>query len=136
MIEVHACARAQCDQCGDRLGYPGADPHYPTETAALDAAAGQGWRVGPGGRLYCPACAPVLTCQAQGHTFTPWQAVVVCEDDLAGREYRYCQRCCLLDTRRGQALGERALIGAMSGPGTHPEVRTLRRAAVAGRGVA
>ncbi|MGH3852166.1 MAG: hypothetical protein ACRDR6_01430 [Pseudonocardiaceae bacterium] len=120
MVRVHTCVSVHCDQCGDALGDPGFEAHYPTEDTALDAAAAQGWRVGPGGRLWCSACGPVLTCEAQGHEFTEWCPSLITErrepfPDLdpasevgrpVGREYRYCQRCCLHESRPGVALRE------------------------------
>jgi hypothetical protein len=48
MVQVHTCVSVHCDQCGDSLGDPGFEAHYPTEDAALDAAAADGWRVRPG----------------------------------------------------------------------------------------
>lgn len=122
MVQVRTCVSVHCDQCGDTLGGPEFQAHYPTEDAALDAAAAQGWRVGPGGRLWCSACGPVLTCAAEGHEFTPWRAVLIGVDEfpelLAGtehtaasaaghpvsREYRYCRRCCLHESRRDWVL--------------------------------
>jgi hypothetical protein len=73
MLQVHTCVSVHCDQCRDSLGSPGFKAHYPTEDAALDAAAALGWWIGPGGRLWCSACAPVLRCEAEGHEFTPWR---------------------------------------------------------------
>jgi hypothetical protein len=52
MVQVHTCVSVHCDQCGDSLGSPGVEAHYLTEDAALDAAAAEGWRVSPGGRLW------------------------------------------------------------------------------------
>jgi hypothetical protein len=72
IVQVHTCVSVHCAQCGDALGNPGFEAHYPTEDAALDAAAADGWRVGPGGRLWCSSCGPVLTCEAEGHEFTEW----------------------------------------------------------------
>jgi hypothetical protein len=123
MVQVRTCVSVHCDQCGDALGGPEFEAHYPTEDAALDAAAAQGWRVGPGGRLWCSACGPVLTCAVEGHEFTEWRAVLL--DDYqelvtrlghdvaatagghpARREYRYCRRCCLHESRTAVVLGE------------------------------
>ncbi|MGH3841673.1 MAG: hypothetical protein ACRDS0_09565 [Pseudonocardiaceae bacterium] len=88
----------QCDQCGDSLGRSGFEAHYPTEDAALDAAAMDGWRVGPGGRLWCSACAPVLECEAEGHEFSEWHRSVTTGGHPSS-EYRYCRRCCLHESR-------------------------------------
>jgi hypothetical protein len=74
--------------------------HYPTETAALDAAMSDGWVVARDGRLLCSACGPALVCEAEGHQFTAWRCVV------PGREYRNCVRCCLHDSRPTPTLGE------------------------------
>jgi hypothetical protein len=129
-VQVHTCVSVHCDQCGDALGGPEFPAHYPTKDAALDAAAAQGWRISPGGRLWCSACGPVLTCAADGHEFTPWQAVLNGVDEfpepLAGtehtaasaaghplsREYRYCRRCCLHESHR-----DRVLINGLRGHG-------------------
>jgi hypothetical protein len=73
MIQIHTCVRIRCDQCGDPLGGLGSEEYYPTETTALSAAEAVGWRLGPGGRLWCSACAPVLSCEAEGHQFTDWR---------------------------------------------------------------
>jgi hypothetical protein len=88
MVQVHTCVSVHCGQCGDSLGDPGFEAHYPTEDAALDAAAADGWRVGPGGWLWCSACAPVLICEA-----------VTLDGHPAGSEYRHCRRCCLHESR-------------------------------------
>ena len=127
-VSLHTCVSVHCDQCGDALGDPGFEAHYPTEDAALDAAASDGWRVGPGGRLWCSACGPVLTCEAEGHELTQWCPVLITErhelltpsDPAAvmaqrqpvSREYRYCRRCCLHESRPAEWL-----ISAGSGSG-------------------
>ncbi len=128
MLQVRTCVSVHCDQCGDSLGGPGSPAHYPTEDAVLDAAAAQGWRVGPGGRLWCSACGPVLTCAAEGHEFTAWCPVLIdeCQELLTclghaaasaaghpvSRGYRYCRRCCLHESRRDWVL-----INGLRGPG-------------------
>ena len=144
MVQVHTCVS---DQCGDALGGPGFETHYPTEDAALDAAAAEGWRLGPGGRLWCSACGPVLTCEAQGHEFTPWcpllldecQELVTHSDQAAvtgggqpgSREYRDCRRCCLHESRwarvlisglRGQSTGKPAALLLAAGADVTGEV--------------
>lgn len=113
MVQVHTCVSVHCDQCGDSLGSPGFEAHYGTEHAALDAAAAEGWLVGPGGRLWCSACGPVLTCEAEGHKFSQWRHPVISGGRLALSEYRHCRRCCLEESRPA-----RWLIGA------HPEQGT------------
>ncbi|MGH3854096.1 MAG: hypothetical protein ACRDR6_11490 [Pseudonocardiaceae bacterium] len=128
MLQVQTCVSVHCVQCGDALGDPGFEAHYPTEDAALDAAAAQGWRVGPGGRLWCSACGPVMTCEAQVHEFTQWhllpvdehhgplphpdQAAATAKERPAGREYRSCRRCCLHESRPAKWL-----ISEVSGRG-------------------
>jgi hypothetical protein len=99
MVQVHTCVSVHCGQCGDSLGEPGFEAHYPTEDAALDAAAAAGWRVGPGGRLWCSACAPVLICEAEGHEFSEWRHPATLDGHPAGSEYRHCRRCCLHESR-------------------------------------
>lgn len=94
MVQVHTCASVHCDQCGDSLDSQGLEVHFATEDAALDAADAAGWLVGPGGRLWCSACGPVLTCEAEGHQFGSWR-----RDASSDREHRLCVRCCLHDTR-------------------------------------
>ena len=112
MVQVHTCVSVHCDQCGDSPGQPGFEAHFATEDAALDAAAVEGWRVGPGGRLWCSACGPVLTCEAEGHQFSPWRLPVMSGGQLALSEFRYCRRCCLHDSRPASRL-----IGSVSGQG-------------------
>jgi hypothetical protein len=72
MVQVHTWVSVHCDQCGDSPGGPGFEAHYPTEDAALDGAAAAGWLIGPGGRLWCSACGPVLTCEVEGHQLSAW----------------------------------------------------------------
>jgi hypothetical protein len=110
MIQVHTCVSVHCDQCGNALGSPWRKAHYPTEDAALDAAAAEGWLVGPGDRLWCSACGPVLTCEAEGHEFSEWRHPVIANGNPASSEYRHCRRCCLDESRRAEHL-----------IGSHPE---------------
>ncbi|MGB8201440.1 MAG: hypothetical protein WCF33_17415, partial [Pseudonocardiaceae bacterium] len=44
MLQVHTCVSVHCDQCGEPLGDPEIQGHYPSEDAALNAAATQRWR--------------------------------------------------------------------------------------------
>ena len=104
MIQVHTCVSVHCDQCGDSLGSPAFEAHFATEDAALDAAAAEGWLVGPSGRLWCSACGPVLTCEAEGHEFNPWRRLILSGRRPVLREYRYCQRCCLHESRPAMVL--------------------------------
>lgn len=104
MVQVHTCVSVHCDQCGDSLGSPGGEAHYLTEDAVLDAAAAEGWRVGPGVRLWCSACAPVLTCEAEGHEFSEWRHPVIRDGHPAASEYRDCRRCCLHESRTANWL--------------------------------
>lgn len=105
MVQAHTCVSVHCYQCGDSLDSAGFEMHYPTEDAALDAAAAEDWQVGPGGRLWCSACAPVLTCEAEGHEFSEWRHPVTSDGQPAGSsEYRYCQRCCLHESRLDKRL--------------------------------
>lgn len=99
MIQVHICVSVHCDQCRDSLGSPAFEAHFVTEDAALDAAAAEGWLVGPGGRLWCSSCGPVLTCEAEGHEFSPWRLPVISGGRLAWSEFRHCRRCCLHESR-------------------------------------
>jgi hypothetical protein len=92
MVQVHTCVSVHCGQCGTSPAGLGFEAHYPTETAALDAASAAGWVVGPDGRLWCSACGPVLTCEADGHQFSPWFPA---RRDTGTSAYRYCRRCCL-----------------------------------------
>ena len=98
MIQVHTCASVHCDQCGDALGSPECELHYRTDNAARRAAARHGWRIGPGG-WWCSACAPALTCRAEGHQFSPWRHPLTRTGHPAPSEYRYCRRCCVLESR-------------------------------------
>ncbi|MGH3935910.1 MAG: hypothetical protein ACRDS1_13190 [Pseudonocardiaceae bacterium] len=99
MLQVHTCVSVHCDQCGDALGGPLAQAHYRTDTAAQDAAATQGWRTGPGNRLLCSACAPVLICDAEGHEFSTWRHPLTATGQPARSEYRHCWRCCRHESR-------------------------------------
>jgi hypothetical protein len=116
MVQVHTCVSVHCDQCGDPLGSPGFEAHWPTEDAALDAAAADGWQIGPGGRLWCSACGPVLTCEAEGHEFSAWRQPSTPDGQPAGsRDYRHCQRCCLHESRLTiPAIGSSAKAGECS----------------------
>ncbi|MGH3840720.1 MAG: hypothetical protein ACRDS0_04615 [Pseudonocardiaceae bacterium] len=124
MVQVHTCVSVHCAQCGQPLGSPGFEVHYPTEDAAMDAAAAQGWRVGPGGRLWCSACGPVLTCGAEGHKFSGRRRLVTSDGQPASSEYRHCRRCCLDESRPARWLidphPERAsAVVALAGAGVH-----------------
>jgi hypothetical protein len=101
MLQLQACVTVRCDQCGIS---PGRQAHYPTEDAALDAATADGWQVDPAGRLWCSACATVLTCEAEGHEFSAWHRPVTSNGQPALSEYRHCQRCCLVDSRPAHLL--------------------------------
>jgi hypothetical protein len=99
MVRVHACVSVHCDQCKRPLESPTFQAHFATEDAALDAATAEGWLVGPGGRLWCSACGPVLTCEAEGHEFSPWRLPVISRGRFALSEFRHCRRCCLEESR-------------------------------------
>jgi hypothetical protein len=99
MLQVHTCVSVHCGQCGTSPVGLGFEAHYPTETAALDAAAAAGWVVGRGGQWWCSACGPVLTCEAEGHQFSPWRQTGTECEVLGARELRHCQRCCLHESR-------------------------------------
>ena len=127
MVQVHTCVSVHCGQCGASPAGFGFEAHYPTETAALDAAAAAGWVVGPGGRLWCSACGPVLECEADGHQFSPW--LPARRDAGAGREYRYCRRCCLHESRPAALL-----VGASPGRGKTSAMQLLLAAGTAQAG--
>ena len=97
MIQRHTCVSVHCDQCGDALGSPEFEAHYHTERAALRGATAARWRAGSGRRLMCSACAPVLTCEVEGHQFSPWRHPVLIDGLVVRSEYRYCRRCCELE---------------------------------------
>lgn len=119
MVRLHHCVSVACDQCGDQF-----DGHFPSEDAALDAAAGRGWYVRDDGRVWCPACGRVLTCEVDGHEFTEWHRSVsvsgghvgtrcACDphgpvhplgSDRCVRRFRYCRRCHLHESGTGQAV--------------------------------
>jgi hypothetical protein len=42
MLQVHTCMSVHCDQGGNSPDGPGFEAHWPTEDAALDAAAAGG----------------------------------------------------------------------------------------------
>lgn len=104
MVQVRTCVSVHCDQCKRSLGSPAFEAHFATEDAALDAAAADSWLVGPGGRLWCSACGPILTCEAEGHEFSPWQLPVISGGPLASSEFRHCRRCCLEESRPSRRL--------------------------------
>jgi hypothetical protein len=55
---------------------------------------------------------PVLTCQVKGHEFTLWRRGVVLGGAMVSettREYRYCRRCCLHESRQSGQLIETVL---------------------------
>jgi len=99
MIQAHTCVSVHCDQCGDALGSPEYELHYPTERSALDAATAEGWRLGPDRRWWCSACAPALICQAEGHQFSQWRRPLTRDGHPAASEYRHCRRCCWHESR-------------------------------------
>jgi hypothetical protein len=82
MIQLHTCVSVHCDQCQDALGGPEFEAHYRTEGLALRAAIANRWRAGSDGRWVCSACAPVLTCEVEGHQFSPWRLPVLAKSLL------------------------------------------------------
>jgi hypothetical protein len=124
MLQVHTCVSVHCGQCGASPAGLGFQAHYPTETAALDAATAAGWVVGPGGQLWCSACGPVLECEADGHQFSPW--LPARREAGAGSEYRYCRRCCLHESRPTAVL-----VGSDPGRGKTAAMRPLLAGEVA-----
>lgn len=125
MFRHHSCVSLHCDQCADTPPGPGFESHAPDETAAVETARAAGWRAAPDGRLLCPACGPILACQARGHEFTTWAQATAgpgegarvcgCDPDteihLLGsadcrRQYRYCRCCCVHESRLAPRLGE------------------------------
>lgn len=101
MLQLRTYVILRCDQCGDS---PSSQARYATEDAALDAAAAEGWRIATDARLWCSACATVLTCEAEGHEFGPWRLPITSDGQLALSQYRHCQRCCLVDSRPNWGL--------------------------------
>lgn len=99
MIQVHTCVSVHCDQCGDALGSPDLELHYRSERLALRAAAAERWRIDGNGQRWCSVCAPLLTCDAEGHQFTPWRVPRTREGPPGPSEYRYCRWCCSLESR-------------------------------------
>lgn len=99
MLQVHTCVSVHCDQCDYALGSLTGTMHFRTEKAAINAALAEGWRIGTGEQWWCPACAPALICQAEGHLFTPWRHPHTRTRRPAPSEYRYCRRCCELESR-------------------------------------
>jgi hypothetical protein len=102
MLQVHTCLSVHCDQCGDALGSPLVEAHYRTENTARNATAAEGWRDGPGRRLLCSACAPILTCEIWGHEFSAWRHPVTPSGQPGPSEYRHCWRCCRHESRPAQ----------------------------------
>jgi hypothetical protein len=107
MIQVRTCVSVYCDQCGDALGDPGFETHYPTERSALTAATARKWRVDRRGQWWCSACAPALICRAEGHQFSGWRRPLTRAGHPAASEYRHCRRCCWHESRPAEpGLGE------------------------------
>jgi hypothetical protein len=129
MGQIQTWVSVHCAQCGDSPASPDGEAYWPPEETALDAAAAEGWRVGPGGRLWCSACAPMLTCEAQGHEFSDWRRPVTRDGHPASSEYRHCRRCCRCDSRPTGSL-----IEALSGPGKNPAIRQRLLAVSLGAG--
>lgn len=100
MIQVHTCVSVHCDQCGHILGRAGGACHFGTDSAAINAATTEGWRIDADGQWWCSVCAPALICRAEGrHQFTPWRRPQTGGERPALSEYRYCRRCCVLEDR-------------------------------------
>ena len=100
MLQAHTCVSVHCDQCGHILGRPAGARHFRTDSAAINAATTDGWRIDPEGQWWCPICAPALICRAENrHQFTPWRRPQLPGERLAPSEYRYCRRCCVLQDR-------------------------------------
>jgi hypothetical protein len=99
MLQVHTCVSVHCDQCGHVLGRPAHVLHFRTESAAIDAATADRWRIGSDAQWWCSACAPALICRTEGHQFTPWRHPQIRSERPAPSEYRYCRRCCVLQDR-------------------------------------
>lgn len=123
MIRRHQCVSLHCDQCAQPPEGPDFGVHFPDEMTALEMAVAQGWRASADGRLFCSACGPILACEAEGHEFTPWHrpdqqdqtqgfrcgcdpraAVHPLGSQQCTREFRYCQRCCLHESRTAKAV--------------------------------
>jgi len=115
MLQTRTCVSVHCDQCGDSPYRPGPDlePHWPSEDAALTAAAAAGWHLGDHPpRLLCRDCGTILTCQARGHEFTGWRRCR-CEQlipahrpavgGLCAMALRYCLRCSVLESHHAPA---------------------------------
>lgn len=96
MVQADARVSVHCGQCGDPAVVGGVPAYWPTEAATWEAVASQGWYVRENGQVWCPACGPVLTCEAdEGHDFTPW-----CPDSIrSDAQYRECTRCPLGESR-------------------------------------
>jgi len=100
MLQAHTCVSVHCDQCGHILGRPERALHFRTDSAAINAAITERWRIDPDGQWWCAVCAPALICRAEGrHQFTPWRAPQLRGERSAPSEYRYCRRCCVLQDR-------------------------------------
>lgn len=100
MLQAHSCVSVHCDQCGYILGRPAGARHFRTDSAAINAAATEGWRIDTEGQWWCAVCAPALICRAEGrHQFTPWRRPQLGDERPAPTEYRCCRRCYALEDR-------------------------------------
>ena len=99
MLQAHTCVSVHCDQCGHILGRPERALHFRTDSAAINAAIAERWRIDADGQWWCAVCAPALICRAEGrHHFTAWRAPQL-RGEHSASEYRYCRRCCVLQDR-------------------------------------
>lgn len=132
-LQTGLCVGVRCEGCTQALTTPTGHPaHYPSQGTAAGTATQAGWRATQGGAWFCPVCAPVLTCRAHGHEFTPWRLVRLTtaedpQDELVVRRgtlvatpllraYRSCHRCGAHQSHHDW-LTSQALIGGCVGQG-------------------
>jgi hypothetical protein len=108
MLQAHTCVSVHCDQCGHILGRLAGARHFRTDSAAINAATTDGWRITPDGQWWCPICAPALICRAeQRHQFTPWRRPQLRGERLAPSEYGTAAgaACCKTVPLRTRTVG-------------------------------
>ena len=105
MLKITTCVSLVCDVCGG-TDDEDSDPHFVTESEALEWAVAEKWSVLAGGRLSCRYCTGRALCEAEGHVWESWKCWCACQpgkslhpevprrpDGSCSRWRTYCERC-------------------------------------------
>jgi hypothetical protein len=65
MLQAHTCVSVCCDQCGHILGRPERALHFRTDSAAINAATTERWRIEPDGQWWCAGTTARVAVTAQ-----------------------------------------------------------------------